>query len=78
MQMRRELAAAIRDVGKLAGHETVLAYMVKLVQGQHEEMKKLIREAGAATAAKLRWQAELLRCKTVALFYSGPTVVTSQ
>jgi hypothetical protein len=63
MQMRRELAAAIRDVGKLAGHETVLAYMVKHVQAQYEEMKKLIKEAGADTAAQLRRQAELVHCE---------------
>lgn len=53
MQMRRELAAAIRDVGKLAGHDTVLTYMVKLVQTYHGEMKRLIREAGAPAAVKL-------------------------
>lgn len=48
LQMRRELAAAIRDLGKLIGHVTMLEYMVKMVTGYHHAWKSALAAAGGA------------------------------
>lgn len=46
LQIRRELAAAMRDVGKLVGNAAMLSYVVNIVATNHQAMKSHIREAG--------------------------------
>lgn len=46
LQIRRELAAAMRDVGKLVGNAAMLSYVVNIVTTNHQAMNNHIREAG--------------------------------
>ncbi len=48
LQMRRELAAAIRDLGKLVGHVTMLEYMVKMVTSYHRDWQNALAASGRA------------------------------
>jgi hypothetical protein len=50
LQIRRELAAAMRNVGKLVGNTTMLAYVTQSVQTHHQEVMDILNKTGGCDA----------------------------